>query len=69
MTKQDYAAEAADINQTLVQADIPVMVLIEFLAARCTTLAADNPRFDRERFMAACLRGVGAPHRQEARES
>jgi hypothetical protein len=66
-TSKDYIAEARDINATLVQADIPVMVLVEFLAARCTTLKADNERFDRERFMAACLRGAGAKHRKEER--
>lgn len=67
-TKKDYIAEARDINRTLVQADIPVMALVEFLAARCTTLKADNERFDREAFFAACLRGEGAKKRAMTRE-
>jgi hypothetical protein len=66
-SKKDYAAEARDINETLVQEDIPVMVLLRFIAARCVTFKADNDLFDSERFIAACLRGVGAKHRKEER--
>jgi hypothetical protein len=79
MTRKDYIAEANDIHLSLASKDIPVIWLMEYIVARCNTLEADNPTtrdddgnvvrqgFDRERFIAAYLRGPKAEHRKGER--
>lgn len=62
MTKKDYQAIARAIHATRFEAESAMstagvqatMVIAERLA---TVLAADNPRFDRERFIEACETG------------
>jgi hypothetical protein len=78
-SRKDYIAEANDIHLSLASKEIPVIWLIEYIVARCNTLEAGNPTirdddgnvvrqgFDREQFIAACLRGPKAEHRKEAR--
>lgn len=62
MTRKDYTAIAAavvqarfDVDSTdidnLVSGQLAIDLVVDRLAA---TLAADNPRFDRGRFIAAC---------------
>jgi len=79
MTRKDYIAEANDIHLSLASKDIPVIWLMEYIVARCNTLEAGNPTildddgnvvrqgFDRERFIAACLRGPKGDWRREER--
>lgn len=66
MSKKDYAAEAAAINELLVPY-MPAVFLMQFIGRRCDAHKASNDLFDRERFIAACLRGLGAPYRKEER--
>lgn len=54
-TMKDYVAEAEAIASILMP-NINTQVLHQYLDARCETLAADNPRFDRERFLLAAQR-------------
>ena len=52
MTKKDYKMIAEAINRTCRKTDwMPIYTLEEEL---CETFKQDNPRFDRERFLAAC---------------
>ena len=50
MTKKDYVAIAAILREAPQYGD-PVDYII---AELCDVLKADNPRFERERFIAAC---------------
>ncbi len=50
MTKKDYIKLAELIKEYNLQIDRPGYVL-----TLCNILQEDNPRFDRERFIAACL--------------
>ena len=58
MTKKDYvliAANIADVMDWAHDADTDAITAIEAVAERvATALKADNPRFDRARFLAAC---------------
>ena len=52
MTRKDYVAIAAALKAVREQATIPSwQSCCECIAA---TMAADNPRFDRARFLKAC---------------
>lgn len=50
MTRKDYIA-AADMLRNLKVGKIPRQEITEFL---CNMFAADNPRFDKVRFLDAC---------------
>ena len=57
MSKKDYQA----ITQAIycAQGDAPLTIMRDKIA---DVLAADNPRFDRERFVFACENGVDSKH-------
>lgn len=53
MTKKDYIAIAAAMNSAFRDGDQGLLILVAtHLSA---VFAKDNPRFDVERFLAACL--------------
>ena len=56
MTRKDYVAIARVIAscQTMPNRSNPQYVLYEVTQRLVTVLAADNPRFDRSRFLKAC---------------
>jgi hypothetical protein len=54
VSKKDFVAEAADIRNHLT-GNIPTGILREFIDARCTTLKAANPLFQRDAFEWACV--------------
>ena len=56
MTRRDYVAIAAELADARRYSDHPEQRLgIDAAAERIAdTLARDNPRFDRKRFLAAC---------------
>jgi hypothetical protein len=65
-SRKDYVAEAASIHKHLTPT-LAFITLAEYIAERCDFYEKDNPSFDRERFIAACVRGLGAPVRKEPR--
>jgi hypothetical protein len=65
-SKQDYVKVAAAVHR-LAMREVPVIFVMELIVDLCDTFAEDNKRFDRERFIAACLRGPGAEYRKEER--
>lgn len=67
MTKKDYIAIAQEfanqhsenaLNQALGSANTPYRAVVRLANRVADVLAADNPRFDRERFLAACENGI-----------
>ena len=70
MTRKDYVA-ISDVMSTLRNDSIfrpvyegsdplPGPIIVAYIAfALCDVFAADNPRFDREQFLAACALGRG----------
>lgn len=60
MTRKDYVLIAAVLNGLFTEyprsfGDIAKPALVNRLA---TALEADNPNFDRDKFVAACMKGV-----------
>lgn len=54
MTRKDYELIAATIRRTTGEGPSPTVVQTIVSRAFADALAADNPRFDRARFLAAC---------------
>jgi hypothetical protein len=65
-SRKDYVAEAASIYKHLTPV-LAFITLAEYIGERADHYAQDNELFDRERFIAACVRGPKAPVRKEAR--
>jgi len=60
MTKKDYQAIARAIHGIRIETpagDDPMAALDRVTQELCSILAADNPRFDRQRFVEACETG------------
>ena len=58
MTRKDYEAIARAIARSRghwAAVDVAVHAIEATAGQIAVTLAADNPRFDRERFLAACM--------------
>lgn len=56
MTKKDYVKIAAVLNETRPEKDTPILLAgwRAITGHIADMLAADNPRFDRARFLKAC---------------
>ena len=60
-----FDTEATSIHNHLTE--IPLMTLLGYISERCSYYEQDNPAFDRERFIAVCVRGPEASVRKEPR--
>ena len=54
MTKKDYIAIADAIKTTMWEDKADPATLVALIARLATAFAQDNPRFDAQRFFAAC---------------
>lgn len=56
MTKKNYIAIAQAINDVLWREKADPATVTTLIGSLATVFANDNPRFDAERFFAACLK-------------
>lgn len=64
VSKKDFVAEATDIRNNLANV-VPANVLLRYVNARCDTLQAANPLFQRDAFEWACVSDAPKPRKTE----
>jgi hypothetical protein len=55
MSKKDYEKAAALIRRMVKNPEVNDLVTIEVMAAFIELFEGDNPRFDKDRFIKACI--------------
>jgi hypothetical protein len=56
VTKKDYEKAAALCRRLSSNPEVQSIVVVEVMAVLADLFASDNPRFDRDKFTAACMK-------------